>query len=363
MVNISASVGQGGLNKNPDVLTIQKALNQIPPNQGGPLPKLKEDGWVGPKTNGAILKFQKCNPGLPADGRINVNGPTLARINSLLGTKPNPQPPAAKFTDKNLYGPGGPSANDIKQDAFGDCYFVATLGAVAQQNPKAIREAIFYDANSQQFRVRLYDLKGQVKFIFVTQTELQDNVNRQGGSYVDNTGKYERTWPAVIETAYAKMFDGDPKDGLGQGYTKIIHGGWPADAMMAITGSTGTQLTYQLFPLLGSTGSIAVLGARVAGALQKHKSVTLWSVPERDSRTLWQTVTGAAIPQDGLVDNHVYTVVSITQARLDWNLIVRNPWGTNTGVGEGQDTKSATLTVSLQSLVTTGGLKAFQVSN
>ncbi|MFO1425029.1 MAG: C2 family cysteine protease [Candidatus Competibacteraceae bacterium] len=354
MIKISASVGQGGVNKKADVLVIQKALNRIPPNRGGPVPKLKEDGLVGPKTIAAILMFQKSNAGLVHAGRIDVNSDTLARINSLLGY--------IHFSDENLYGPGGPSANDIKQDAFGDCYFVATLGAVAQQNPRLIQDAIYYDLNSQQFRVRLYDLKGQTKFIWVTQAELEDNVKRHGGSYVDNTGKYERTWPAVIETAYAKMFDTNPADGLGEGYQKIISGGWPSDAMMAITGNAGTKVVYVYYPRLGTTGSVALLGARVSTALNQSKSVTLWSVPEKDSRGLWQKLTGASIPQDGLVDNHVYTVVSLTQAGTDWKVTVRNPWGTNMGVGEGQDTASATMTVSLQNLVTTGGLQAFQVS-
>ncbi len=355
MVTISASVGQGGVNKKADVLTIQKALNQIPPNKGGPVPKLKEDGLVGPKTTGAILNFQKSNVGLDRDGRVDVNQATLARINVLLEKKP-------KFTDANLYGPNGLSANDIKQDAFGDCYFVATLGAVASQNPTMIRNAILYDPITQGFRVRLYDLKGQAKFIWVTQAELEDNVKRHGGSYVDNTGKYERTWPAVIETAYAKMFDTNPADGLGEGYQKIINGGWPSDAMMAITGNTGTRVAYIHYPQLGMIGSVALLGSRISVALDQRKSVTLWSVPEKDSRGFWQRLTGAPIPQDGLVDNHVYTVLSIARVGRDWKVTLRNPWGTNMGVGEGKDTESATMVVSLQNLVTTGGLESFQVS-
>src|SRR5215471_8792454 len=117
VVSISAAVGQGGLNKNPDVLAIQQSLNQIPPNQGGPAPRLKEDAWIGPKTIGAISTFQRNNTGLPVDGRVDVNGPTLARLNALLNNKPTPKPVGPKFTDKSLYASGGPSANDIKQDA------------------------------------------------------------------------------------------------------------------------------------------------------------------------------------------------------------------------------------------------------
>jgi hypothetical protein len=371
VVNISASVGRGGQNRSADVLQIQKALNRIPPNKGGPDPKLKEDGLAGPKTIAAILKFQSANAGLTADGRIDANGPTLARLNSLIGSTPPPppkpppppQPPGPKFSDKNLYAGGGPSPDDIKQDAFGDCYFVATLGAVAQQNALLIRSAIHYDSASQQFRVRLYDLSGQVKYIWVTQAELQDNVNRHGGSYVDNTGKYERIWPAVIETAYAKMFDTNHADGLGQGYQKIINGGWPSDAMMAITGNAGAKVSYRFYLGLGTAGSVALLGARVSIGLRQQKSVTLWAVPEKDSRSLWQRLSGAQIPQDGLVDNHVYAVVSLTQSGTDWKVTLRNPWGTNMGIGEGRDTASATMTVSLLNLVNTGGLESFQVSN
>ena len=67
--------------------------------------------------------------------------------------------------------------------------------------------------------------------------------------------------------------------------------------------------------------------------------------------------------QDGLVDDHVYTVISMTQKGTDWNVTVRNPWGTNMGVGEGKDQTSAIMTLSLRNLVTTGGLQAFRVSN
>ncbi|MCB9385860.1 MAG: hypothetical protein H6509_14720 [Bryobacterales bacterium] len=366
MVTISASVGQNGRNKQPDVLAIQHALNGIPPAKGGPLPPLKEDGIAGPKTIGAIVKFQRANSGLIVDGRVDAAGPTLACINSLAGgkpPKPGPPPkPAPKFTDQNLYIGGKPAARDIKQDVFGDCYFVATLAAVAFEDPAMIQSAIYYDAKSEQFRVRLYETNGARKYIWVTQAELHDNVRRQGGSYVDNNGKYERIWPCVIETAYAKMHDKNPADGLGQGYKAIISGGWPWDGMMAITGNKGNTIKYKQYPKLGANGSLEVLGARVAAALNSHKSVTLWSVPERDPRNFVEKLFGVKIPQDGLVDNHVYTVLAITRNGTDWTVKVRNPWGTNMGVGEGQDKASAYMTVSLRKLVTTGGLESFQTS-
>jgi hypothetical protein len=120
---------------------------------------------------------------------------------------------------------------------------------------------------------------------------------------------------------------------------------------MAITGNAGTQVGYTYYLKLGVDGSVAVLGGKVATALAQHKSVTLWSVPEKGK------------VQDGLVDDHVYTVMSMVQKGTDWSVTVRNPWGTNMGVGEGKDQTSPIMTLSLKLLVTTGGLQSFRVSN
>lgn len=86
-ITISASVGKNGTNNRSDVKTIQQALNKIPPAQGAPNPNLNEDGLIGPKTISAITVFQDHH-GLPADGRIDPNGQTIAKINSLLAGEP-----------------------------------------------------------------------------------------------------------------------------------------------------------------------------------------------------------------------------------------------------------------------------------
>lgn len=275
---------------------------------------------------------------------------------------PAPTPP--RFTDKNLFGPGGPMASDIKQDALGDCYFVATLASVARQRPAYIRSCISYDRVSHHFIVRLFDMSGKLKYFHVTQAELADNIARQGGSRMDNTGKDQRAWPAVFETAYAKMFDSNYKDGLAQGYNKIAAGAYPRDAMMAITGFFGTELKYALIPPLTRARSIVLFGSRVATALRQKKFVTLWSVTESDNRSALARRLGVQIAQDGLVDNHVYTVMAMSQAPGGaWTVKLRNPWGTNMNVGEGRDTPSAIINVALQTLVDTGGLDSFRVSD
>ena len=67
-------------------------------------------------------------------------------------------------------------------------------------------------------------MAGHIQYIHVTHAELADNIARHGGSRMDNTGKDQIAWPAVFETAYAKMFDSNPKDGLLEGYNlSLIH--------------------------------------------------------------------------------------------------------------------------------------------
>jgi Calpain family cysteine protease len=272
--------------------------------------------------------------------------------------------PAPSYTDANLYGASGPLASDIQQDDFGDCYFVATLGAVAQENPDAIRNAISYDASTASFNVTLFDQAGSPQTINVTQAEIAENVRLNGGSTMDNTGTNARSWPAVMETAFAKMNDKNPDNGLVQGYEEIRRGGWPADAMRTVTGNAGSEVKFSQGFFESRTSALDEMGTSIATALANDQPVTAWSIPERDSRSLWGQLTGSANPQDGLADNHVYTVQAMEKdANGNWQVTLRNPWGHNVGVGEGKDQTSASMTIPLSELVSTGGLNSFRVGN
>src|SRR5262249_40234653 len=55
----------------------------------------------------------------------------------------------------DLFKPGGPSVGDIDQGADGDCYFMASLGAVALRHPDVIRN-MFTDNGDGTFAVRFY---------------------------------------------------------------------------------------------------------------------------------------------------------------------------------------------------------------
>lgn len=85
-ISITASVGLGGANRHGDVRAVQQLLNAVAPGWGGPQPRLVIDGFIGPKTNGAIKKFQvaQFNTVFTADSRIDTHGMTLGRLNHII---------------------------------------------------------------------------------------------------------------------------------------------------------------------------------------------------------------------------------------------------------------------------------------
>jgi hypothetical protein len=86
-VVISASVGNRGRNLHHDTVTIQDALNRVPAAQGGANPPLTADGICGARTIAAIQAFQLKHFGWNgADGLVEPNRQTIAKLNEILGT-------------------------------------------------------------------------------------------------------------------------------------------------------------------------------------------------------------------------------------------------------------------------------------
>jgi hypothetical protein len=284
-----------------------------------------------------------------------------------VGAPAKPQQPP-RFEANDLYGPGGnPRAADIDQDSIGDCYFVATIGALAEKQPDRIKNAIDYDPATGNYTVKLHKEEWQwappgwetreVK-IEVTQKDLENNLTRHGGSTVDNnSGTDGPMWPAVMETAYARMHDENHSDGLNQGYEEI-NGGWAKDAMFAVTGSEGKDIGP--IGMLPGDAQSKILYEQISGALKDGRAVTLSTDPE--NRDLIDIVSGDPGVQDGLVDNHVYMVEGITKDANGKVMIeLRNPWSHNINPDEGQNNGSATIKVELSKLIETGGLDDLNV--
>jgi len=257
-----------------------------------------------------------------------------------------------KYTEENLYSGSGakdlPKGQDIRQDTFMDCYYIAVLGATADRQPDRIKDAISYDAQKGTFTVTLYEEKAgkpEKVQIEVTQAEIEENIKRGGGSTLDNTGKKTPVWPAVMEAAFAKMHDTNHADGLQQGYDAIA-GGWSRQAMYALTGEKGTDIGLAEAKTQGTDKVFE----RVRDAIAEGRAVTLSTDPEPGTK------------QDGLNDNHVYMVDRIYKDKAGQVMVeLRNPYARNDYVGEGLDTKSPKVTVKLDDVISTGGFEEFNI--
>lgn len=86
IMKLTGSVGVGGNNIRPDVITVQQLLIQRGQRPGA------ADGICGPRTIGAIKAFQATFLRMP-DGLVSANGPTWQRLNGGAGGGAGPLGP------------------------------------------------------------------------------------------------------------------------------------------------------------------------------------------------------------------------------------------------------------------------------
>ncbi|WP_459971763.1 C2 family cysteine protease [Mycobacterium sp. MUNTM1] len=238
------------------------------------------------------------------------------------GTQPR------RYTDKDLY-PHDPTAADVHQDSIGDCYLDSTMGAIANANPQWIKDRIRYDDKTGTFDVTLWD-GHEWRHVPVTQGDIDTNIQHHGASWLDNNKPDAPLWPAVLESAYAKLKA--PNDNLGDALENVIgKGGYPQDALGALTGNRGTTINPQTVWLTNQH-----IDQSIATALANHQPVTI-------------TTTAQGVP---LEQSHVYVVEGITGTGSDARVTLRNPWEHNLGTPE--NTAEPLVTVRLGDLIGSG---------
>ena len=281
----------------------------------------------------------------------------------------------SQYTDEQLYGANGqPQLADIDQDEIFNCYLMSSMGALAAQQPDRIRDAIRYEPdpynpNTGVFHVALHHpTRGPVE-VPVTQADVEDNIQREGGGTADNK-KGSPIWPSVMETAFAKLYDPDPqKNSLKDAYEIIgdpKRGGSLHEAMFALTGDAGHNLRYTHSP----KGSSAPPGnngeqppfdvplkssnvsrfddangayANISEALGAGKAVTL--------------STRSTVINDGVMAHHAYIVTDIEQREKkdgtnEVFITMRNPYAHNSNEpSESKDTLRPSITVSLDKML------------
>jgi hypothetical protein len=140
--SISASVGRlGGVNRPPDVVTVQELLNRVPPQKGGPAPPLVVDGRCGPLTIKAIQTFQLHHFSFRGmDGRVDPGGQTLRKLNEFERTVPKTLVMRGVLLPGVFLDPGNPNHwfFQISDPGRPDLRAVYHLGSGFEPTPKRV---------------------------------------------------------------------------------------------------------------------------------------------------------------------------------------------------------------------------------
>lgn len=126
----------------------------------------------------------------------------------------------------------GASSADMRQGMVGDCYLIASLGALADKNNSAIN-TMFRDNMDDTWSVRFYKIDGTryiEDWVTVDRYLPTNSVGRSvfqnfGGSASDSRNEL---WAALAEKAYVQWARGNSWQNM--------NGGWPYIALSEITG-------------------------------------------------------------------------------------------------------------------------------
>ena len=217
---------------------------------------------------------------------------------------------------------GTPSRYDERQGMLGDCYFIATLGAIADRNPTAVSN-MFIDNGDGTFTVRFYT--GQYGAFYRNDGTISDGflsgqgtadyvtVNRMLPAFSNGTFAYSNygkqlssttapLWIALAEKAYAQWNATGKAGRNGTNSYASIEGGWMAPVNAQVLGINSTDY------YMANASKQSLINALTA-----NQSVTIG--------TRWNASAG------GLVGSHAYSVTGYDSVSDTFSLY--NPWGSS----------------------------------
>ncbi|WP_031520016.1 C2 family cysteine protease [Streptomyces sp. NRRL F-5123] len=224
---------------------------------------------------------------------------TLTRLQAQLTNlpwEPDPKTDSVKDAryepvDLPLFAPDGSAPDvtaDISMGRVGDCWFMASLAAVTEQDPDFPREHIRQNPNGT-YTVTLYDKSG--KPVEVT---VDNKMPRNDDGLVYAEPSSNVLWPLIYEKALAQY-----KGGYGN-----IEGGFGDQSMDILTGQDAERHNPKDVSL-----------ADIDDRLSKGEAVTIGSNSKADKN------------DTRMVSDHEYTVRSVNMNSHPPTVEVMNPWG------------------------------------
>jgi Calpain family cysteine protease/Bacterial pre-peptidase C-terminal domain len=204
---------------------------------------------------------------------------------------------------------GGASYADVDQGAVGDCYFLASLGAVALKTPSNIYN-MFTDNGDGTFTVRFFN-NGVADYVTVDRYLPTNSwggfvyANDSSGMAYNNVNN--ELWVALAEKAYAQV---NESGWIGQDNTNTYAGianGWPYNAMKQITGRNTAHDDMNDYFLFIHTGD---------------NVNDMWNAFSAGRSVVMNTNGSTA---SGIVGNHSYILTGYNYSTGKY--VLYNPWG------------------------------------
>lgn len=204
-------------------------------------------------------------------------------------------------------------ASQIDQGSLADCWFLASAGAIAEQNPEWIQDHIEYNAEDGTYTVTFYE-NGEPVEITVDSDVYENAAGDPNG---------DPSWISIYEKAAVEHLGGEYDD---------IEYDNPARALEMMTGQdTSSDDLDPMWPW--SPPSLESIGERL-----DNGEPVVASSPDGGG---W---FGDPPPDKEVVQNHVYTVDSVSSDGKTITLV--NPWGPDGGTGGDGEHKPGTITMT-----------------
>jgi hypothetical protein len=218
-----------------------------------------------------------------------------------------PQPVAAGsysslFVNNPLFA-GVPQFTEALQGASPDCYWIAGLSSLADNNPGLLQQSIVALGDGS-YAVRFFGSAGPTYWRIDAQ--LATSGTSTVYAHVPSTGSL---WAPLLEKAFAQFRSG-------QNSYDSISSGWMHEAYIAITGGTYSW-SYT------TATSADALAQSMANSLAASHAVTAASL-------------GSEPSDSPIVGSHAYNVHAVNYVNGTWYVSLYNPWGSQLTVTSAQ---------------------------
>jgi LysM repeat protein len=191
---------------------------------------------------------------------------------------------------------GKPTASEVRQGQYGDCYYLASIAAVAAKYPDLIQNMIKpYGGANGGYTVKFRDGTS----FDVTHQEINSAIASGRGAA---TGRGGDTWVVVLELALQKK---DPN---------FATAGLASEVLPLITGGSA----YNSKP--------ADMPASLMLTLFGEKKLVMTASADPNASVALGTKYGLAV-QNGAIVAHAYSVTSVYEKNGQVMVQLRNPWG------------------------------------